>query len=54
MRVIKEGIGEMTFSERLVKARKEKGFTQSEVAEKLNISFLFAKTYAASFPLSSI
>ena len=29
----------MTFSERLAKARKEKGFTQSDVAEKLNVSF---------------
>ena len=29
----------MTFSERLVKARKENGFTQSDVAEKLNVSF---------------
>lgn len=29
----------MTFSERLVSARKEKGFTQSDVAEKLNVSF---------------
>lgn len=29
----------MGFSERLVKARKEKGFTQSDVAEKLNVSF---------------
>ena len=29
----------MTFSERLAKARKDKGFTQSDVAEKLNISF---------------
>ena len=29
----------MTFSERLVKIRKEKGFTQSDVAEKMNISF---------------
>lgn len=29
----------MTFSERLEKARKEKGFTQSDVAEKLNVSF---------------
>ena len=28
----------MTFSERLAKARKEKGFTQSDVAEKLNVS----------------
>ena len=29
----------MTFSERLAKARKEKEFTQSDVAEKLNVSF---------------
>jgi len=29
----------MTFSERLTNARKEKGFTQSDVAEKLNVSF---------------
>ena len=29
----------MIFSERLVKARKDKGFTQSDVAEKLNVSF---------------
>ena len=29
----------MTFSERLVKIRKEKGFTQSDVAEKMNVSF---------------
>ena len=29
----------MTFSERLASARKEKGFTQSDVAEKLNVSF---------------
>lgn len=29
----------MTFSERLANARKEKGFTQSDVAEKLNVSF---------------
>ena len=29
----------MTFSERLAKARKEKGFTQSDEAEKLNVSF---------------
>ena len=29
----------MTFSERLASARKENGFTQSDVAEKLNVSF---------------
>lgn len=29
----------MNFSERLAKARKAKGFTQSNVAEKLNVSF---------------
>ena len=29
----------MTFSERLEEARREKGFTQSDVAEKLNVSF---------------
>lgn len=29
----------MTFAERLTNARKEKGFTQSDVAEKLNVSF---------------
>lgn len=29
----------MTFSERLATARKDKGFTQSDVAEKLNVSF---------------
>lgn len=29
----------MTFSERLAMARKEKGMTQSDVAEKLNVSF---------------
>lgn len=29
----------MTFSERLAKARKDRGFTQSDVAEELNISF---------------
>lgn len=29
----------MTFSERLTNARKEKGFTQSDVAERLNVSF---------------
>ena len=29
----------MTFSERLAKARKDKGFTQSDVAEKINVSF---------------
>ena len=29
----------MTFSERLAKARKERGLTQSEVAEKLHVSF---------------
>lgn len=29
----------MTFSERLTSARKAKGFTQSDVAEKLNVSF---------------
>lgn len=29
----------MTFSERLSKIRKEKGFTQAEVAEKLDVSF---------------
>lgn len=29
----------MTFSERIVKARKESGLTQSDVAEKLNVSF---------------
>ena len=29
----------MTFSERLANARKEKGFTQSDVAERLNVSF---------------
>lgn len=29
----------MTFSERLANARKERGFTQSDVAEKLNVSF---------------
>jgi len=34
-----EGGRRMTFSERLANARKEKGFTQSDVAEKLNVSF---------------
>ena len=29
----------MTFSERLANARKENGFTQSDVAEKLKVSF---------------
>ena len=29
----------MTFAERLAQARKEKGYTQSDVAEKLNVSF---------------
>lgn len=29
----------MTFSERLTNARKDKGFTQSDVAEKINVSF---------------
>ncbi len=29
----------MTFSDRLANARKEKGFTQSDVAERLNVSF---------------
>lgn len=29
----------MTFSERMAKARKDKGFTQNDVAERLNVSF---------------
>ena len=29
----------MTFSERMVRARKKTGMTQSEVAERLNVSF---------------
>jgi len=29
----------MTFAERMAKARKDKGYTQSDVAEKLNVSF---------------